>query len=207
MKKLSCRKERTPLPVFFQAVPRGSTTLGRARIATFVAINLCGPEIHSMYRWRKQQLVHLDGGFEESNFKVLGKLYSEAMSNLGINHMPVLAAEDEMAILGQISYSESTDELLGFCGVSGEDHKCLDSFTVVVGNGIQGYNTIVNAFNEYKIAPFSRAIILNICTQNYLGFLFSSCLRVTGSTTNLYSGSGRQLNVFTSRNFRKLLAP
>lgn len=46
-----------------------------------------------------------------------------------------------------------------------------------------------------------------LCTQNYLGFLFSSCLRVTGSTTNLYSGSGRELNVFTSRNFRKLSAP
>ena len=79
------------------------------RIATFVAINLCGPEIHSIYRWRNQHLVHLDGGFEENNFKVLGKLYKEAMSNLGVKHVPVLAAEDETAILGQISYSERTD--------------------------------------------------------------------------------------------------
>ena len=134
---------------------------GGPRITTFVAINLCGPEIHSLYRWRNQHLEHLDGGFEQRNFKVLGKLYLEAMSNLGIKHVPVLAAEDETAILGQISYSESTDELLGFCGVSGADHKCLDYFTVVVGDGEQGYNTIVNAFNEYKISPFARAIILN----------------------------------------------
>lgn len=134
---------------------------GGPRVATFVAINLCGPEIHSIYRWRNQHLVHLDGGFEENNFKVLGKLYKEAMSNLGVKHVPVLAAEDETAILGQISYSERTDELLGFCGVTGADHKCLDYFTVVVGNGEQGYNTIVNAFNEYKIGPFARAIILN----------------------------------------------
>lgn len=83
------------------------------------------------------------------------------MRNLGIKHVPVLAAEDETAILGQISYGESSDELLGFCGVGGADHKCLDSFTVVVGNGVQGYNTIVNAFNECKIAPFARAIILS----------------------------------------------
>ena len=122
---------------------------GGPRVATFVAINLCGPEIHSIYRWRNQHLVHLDGGFEENNFKVLGKLYKEAMSNLGVKHVPVLAAEDETAILGQISYSERTDELLGFCGVTGADHKCLDYFTVV------------NAFNEYKIGPFARAIILN----------------------------------------------
>ena len=134
---------------------------GGPRVATFVAINLCGPEIHSIYRWRNQHLVHLDGGFEENNFKVPGKLYKESMSNLGVKHVPVLAAEDETAILGQISYSERTDELLGFCGVTGADHKCLDYFTVVVGNGEQGYNTIVNAFNEYKIGPFARAIILN----------------------------------------------
>ena len=134
---------------------------GGPRVATFVAINLCGPEIHSIYRWRNQHLVNLDGGFDENNFKVLGKLYKEAMNNLGVKHVPVLAAEDETAILGQISYSERTDELLGFCGVTGADHKCLDYFTVVVGNGEQGYNTIVNAFNEYKIGPFARAIILN----------------------------------------------
>ena len=78
------------------------------------------------------------------------------MTNLGIKHVP--AAEEETAIMGQIRYSENTDELLGFCGVSGADHKCLDYFTVVVGDV---YNTIDNASNEYKIAPFARAIILN----------------------------------------------
>ena len=133
---------------------------GGPRITTFVAIKLSRPKIHSMYRWRKQHLENLDGGLEESNFKVLGKVYSEAMRNLNIKHIPVLAAEDKTAILGQISYSEETDELLGFCRVSGADHKCLDCFNVI-GDGEQGYNTIVNAFNEYKIASFGLAIILN----------------------------------------------
>ena len=31
--------------------------LGGPRIATFVAINLGGPEIHSMYRWRNQHRI------------------------------------------------------------------------------------------------------------------------------------------------------
>lgn len=64
-------------------------------------------------------------------------------------------------IVSQVSYSEATDELLGFCGVDGADHKCLDKFTVVVGNGEQGYNAIVNAFSDCKIGSFARAIILN----------------------------------------------
>ena len=133
----------------------------RPRIATFVAINLCGPEIHSIYQWGNQHLEHLDGGFLENNFKVLDKLYLEPISNLGVKHVPVLGAEDETAILGKISYSKRTDEPLRFCEVSGADCKCLNYFTVVVGNGKQGYDTIVNAFNKYKIGPFARTIILN----------------------------------------------
>ena len=71
--------------------------LGGPRIATFVAINLGGPEIHSIYRWRNQHriivpekplwggnkkyvcmyvcmYVDINGGIQESNFKKLGPL-------------------------------------------------------------------------------------------------------------------------------------
>ena len=72
----------------------------------------------------------------------------------------------ETAIVSQVSYSEATDELLGFCGVDGADHKCLDKFTIVVGNGEQGYNAIVNTFSDCKIGSFARAIILNPLRPN-----------------------------------------
>ena len=45
------------------------------------------------------------------------------------------------------------------------------------------------------------------CTPNFLEFLFSSCLCVIGSTMNLCSDNGRQLNAFTKRNFKTLSAP
>lgn len=75
--------------------------------------------------------------------------------------VPVLAAEDETGIIAQIVYNQATDELLGVCGVKGPEHKCLDYFTVVVGNGEEGYNSIVNVFDQYKIGTFGRAILLN----------------------------------------------
>lgn len=84
----------------------------------------------------------------QSNFKILGTLYKDAMSNVQVKNVPVLASEDETAAISQVSYSEATDELLGFCGVDGADHKSLDKFTVVVGNGEQQYNAIVNAFSD-----------------------------------------------------------
>lgn len=73
----------------------------------------------------------------------------------------MLAAEDETAIMAQVTYNEAKDELLGFCGVYGDGHQCLDHFTINVGEGEEGYNTITPAFQEYKIGSYARAIILN----------------------------------------------
>ena len=134
---------------------------GGPRIANFVAINLGGPEIHSIYRWRNQHRTELDGGIKETNFKQLSVLYKEAMATGKVGPVPVLAAEDETGIIGQISYNQRTDELLGFCGVKGTEHKCLDYFTVSVGEGEEGYKSIVNAFEQCKIGTYGRAILLN----------------------------------------------
>lgn len=78
-----------------------------------------------------------------------------------VGPFPVLAAEDETGIIGQISYNQKTDELLGFCGVIGTEHKCLDYFTVSVGDGEEGYKSVANAFQRYKIGTYGRAILLN----------------------------------------------
>lgn len=135
--------------------------LGGPRIATFVATNLGGPEIHSICRWRNQHRVHISGGIQETNFKKLGPLYKEAVANIKSSSVPFLAAEDETAIIGRVTYHQDTDELFGFCGVNGEHRACLDHFAVVVGDGKEGFTAIVNAFKEYKIGTFGRAILLN----------------------------------------------
>ena len=109
--------------------------LGGPRIATFVAINLGGPEIHSIYRWRNQHRVDISGGIQESNLKKLGPLYKEAVANITSSSVPVLAAEDETAIIGHVTYHQDRDDLLGFCGVNGQHHACLDHFAVKVGDG------------------------------------------------------------------------
>ena len=134
---------------------------GGPRIANFVAINLGAPEIHSIYCWRNQHHTELDGGIKETNFKQLSVLYKEATARGKVGPVPALAAEDETGIIGQISYNQRTDEPLGFCGVKGTEHKCLDYFTVSVGEGEEGYKSIVNAFEQCKIGTYRRAILLN----------------------------------------------
>lgn len=88
------------------------------------------------------------------------------MANIKSSSVPFLAAEDETAIIGRVTYHQDTDELFGFCGVNGEHHACLDHFAVVVGDGEEGFTAIVNAFKEYKIGTFGRAILLNPLQPN-----------------------------------------
>ena len=136
-------------------------TWGGPRLATFVAKNLCGPEIHTIYRWRTENLVTIELGISNKTFERVAALYKELMSRHSIPMVPVLAAEDETAIVSKIMYAEDKDELLGFCGVAGTEHKCMDKFQVIVGEGEEGFHCIVNAFKDYKIGTHARAIILN----------------------------------------------
>ena len=78
-----------------------------------------------------------------------------------MGHVPVLAAETGTGIISQISYNQRTDELLGFYGVKGTEHKCLGYFTVSVGDGEEGSKSIVNAFEHCKIGTYGGAILLN----------------------------------------------
>lgn len=88
--------------------------LGGPRIATFVATNQGGPEIHSTYRWRNHQRVWISGGIQETNFRKLGPLYKETMANiiqvLFCSSVPVLDTEVETAIIGRVTYHKETNE-------------------------------------------------------------------------------------------------
>ena len=75
---------------------------GGPRLANFVALNLCGLEVHSIYRWRNQHRVVLNGGILLENFKKLACVYEKVMKVHGLLSVPVLAAEDETAIIGQV---------------------------------------------------------------------------------------------------------
>ena len=73
---------------------------------------------------------------------------------------PVLAAEDEMSIVGTIQYHQDRDELLGFCGPI-LDHQCMENNHITVGNDQQAYERLVNAFAENVIGKYAGVILLN----------------------------------------------
>ena len=59
---------------------------------------------------------------------------------------PVEACEDETAIVRNVTYCQESEELMGVCGVKGDDHQFLDNFSVEIEEGVEGYRKIVFAF-------------------------------------------------------------
>ena len=95
---------------------------GGPRVASFVALNMYGPEEKSMYRWRLKSKVELVDGIAAENFITLEKIYDEAIQTLGIEKVFVQISEDETAITKNICYVQSNDTLVGFCGPA-DDHQ------------------------------------------------------------------------------------
>ena len=138
--------------------------LGGPRIANFVAINMGGPNLNSIYRWRKINLISLKPGVEGENFRQYALIVKGVMELYKISPVPVLTAEDETAIVSVVQYHQDRDELLGFCGPKTDnpkDHICLENFHIHVGNGPNTFNTIVNAFESNKIGNYARVILIN----------------------------------------------
>lgn len=105
--------------------------------------------------------VELEGGIQAGNFQKYSDIYIEAMKKLNLSSIPMLAAEDETAIIALVTYDQASDKLLGFYGLTGENHQCLDHFTFKVGDGEEGYNAIISAFKECKIGSYTNTVLLN----------------------------------------------
>ena len=142
---------------------------GGPRLANFIAANLYGPEVHSIYRWRKKSSYHLDDGLSAHNFRIFQTIYISSMDAAGLKHGSLITetAEDETATIKRFSYDELDDVILNSCGLICENHTCSSNVVVLpVGDGENGYENIMNAFKDYTIGSYGRAIILNTFHPN-----------------------------------------
>ena len=134
---------------------------GGPLIATFVALNLLGPEVHTLYCWRKKKDIDLEEGIVEENFVKITRIYEEALNTLSLGKVPVQLSEDETAIVRRVCYDQKNDTLVGFCGLAGDNHACKENCVIVIGDGEEGYNTIIQASKSYIIGSYGRLIMIN----------------------------------------------
>ena len=116
--------------------------LGGPRLARFVAENLDGPGINTMYHWRQMNSLKLKTHVCESNMLQFIELYKNCKQKHGINHrVPVLTAEDETAIKAVVSYAQESDGT----------HNCLLDKRIEIGDNENSYNGL----------DYARVILLN----------------------------------------------
>ncbi len=69
-------------------------------------------------------------------------------------------AKDETKVKFRVSWDSRSDNLIGFCGAK-ENHCCVTNFSPVIGIGEVGYNNVLEAFTNNKIASFAKVTIVN----------------------------------------------
>ncbi|KAG1655017.1 hypothetical protein GQR58_024744 [Nymphon striatum] len=82
---------------------------------------LDGPNMDTAYTWRQNQIVHSTPDGSSEHMAKLAEVYKAIMKKHNIDKVPVLLAEDKIAIKKEVSYDQETDQLLGFCGKSMHD--------------------------------------------------------------------------------------
>ena len=124
-------------------------------------MNLLGPEVHTLYRWRKKKDIDLEEGIVEEIFVKIARISEEELNTLSLGKVPVQLSEDETAIVRRVCYDQKNDTLVGFCGLAGDNHVCKENCAIVIGDGEEGYNTIIQAFKSYIIGSYGRLIMIN----------------------------------------------
>lgn len=112
------------------------------------------------------------------------------MKKLNRSSIPMLAAEDETAIIDLVTYDQATDKLLGFYRLTGVNHQCLDHFTFKVGDGEEGHNAIISAFKECKIGSYTNTVLLNPSKPSMCSHLVYARLQKVRHEVHLHAMAG-----------------
>ena len=153
------KRTKVSTKLFFEVV----LIWGDPRLATFVTSNVWTWNTLSLYGKHNRDHTTLEGGINRADMSKTAVFYKESIAkqfNNKTSLVLVLAAEDETAVFSKVTYSQEKFELLGFCGIKGANHQCLDQFkfTVEVGDKEEGYNTIFSAFRNNVIGNYPQPI-------------------------------------------------
>ncbi len=73
-----------------------------------------------------------------------------------------------------LSWDSRGDNIIGFSGAK-KNHCCVTNFNPVIGIGEDGYNNVLEAFTNNKIASFARIMIVNLLDEKLPRLVFVVC--------------------------------
>ena len=126
--------------------------------------------------WNKMKPFQL--GFSAQNMQTAAEIYKHLTEQLDISTpVPVIAAQDETAIIPVVGWDPATDELVGLCSRRCNNrcdtvaackrrrctrrHRCKSGIVHVVGDDDKAYERMEAAIYTHQVATNATAIVVN----------------------------------------------
>ncbi|MCO5573933.1 hypothetical protein L7F22_027711 [Adiantum nelumboides] len=121
---------------------------GDPRLHDFLSSNLNGPSLSSKKHGQREATQFIPG-IHGSIFDAIAEIYQKEKEKHRItSKIPFILVEDETAIKKRIRWNAKDDTLVGFDGYKTDDHECMTTCMIKVGEGQEGYDKIVDAFQN-----------------------------------------------------------
>ena len=131
----------------------------------------------------RKDKVHYETGVSDRLFEAVGKLYERAKAAANITEPVAYEIQaDETTVPGASEYNQRLDSLVGTCGNKGEFHQCDVDASIVIGEGGDAYEKILQAHRTQQLAGYlSIAIIVPLCKKlpSIVICAFATCNRFT----------------------------
>jgi len=148
---------------------------GGRRMCDFFQLNFVGLNYKTIKKVNKKVCtLYLVNMFI---FKCVAKIYKETKQAHNISGLVlVILVEDETEVKSKsiISWDSKGDNLIGFCDAK-ENHCCVINFNHVIGIREVGYNNVLEAFTNNKIASFAIVMIMNLLHEKLLRLIIVLC--------------------------------
>ncbi|GLJ15321.1 hypothetical protein SUGI_0251220 [Cryptomeria japonica] len=138
---------------------------GGPRLHSFISLIMVSPSISTNLRKVRKSSAYIPGEHDYI-FEVVGKVYASYKTKHGINGpIYVYLAEEETVVRKYVRWVAKSDTLVGFCG-NKEEHRCQSHFLVIVGEGVAGFDIILDSFKNNVIGHYAHVIIANPLHEN-----------------------------------------
>ena len=155
---------------------------GGWRMAKFFAMNMGGPSEGTIKRITRQYNTPAEQGFQASTISRTLETYKHLMETNQIESVLVEQAEDETVIVKLLQYIQATDTVVGSCGITSLNHRCVSDHFLVIGSEETAYEDLKQFFANSVIASMARVIMLNPLHPNLpatVVFLAPTCNKFT----------------------------
>jgi hypothetical protein len=199
---------------------------GGPRLTEFVARNLAGPSRRTPERWLQLSRRRYRLGLNEDNIKAVAELLTSAMKAKGIAHpVPCQAAEDESAIQPRADWDQTTDTVIGYCGVQctgrcervtectcHDRHNCwwgdVGEEMAEIGNDDEAYTRMFETHETRRVATQIRVIMVNPLIRGLPNLVIVMSPTCGAFTANDYvAKQWRELHRLWARHLEAVVGP